>query len=107
MKSSGLDKNAHSINICLNLSTSFYLQANDQLKRYDSLTNQCRSVSAQQDLNSFVKILQPESPPKVPKKSYVAPAAGDNEEVNKKSSQIVSGHLTYKAPRNDVEIEYY
>lgn len=59
-----------------------FLQANDQLKRYDCLTNQCRSVSAPVDLNSLVKILQPESPPKVPKKSYVAPAPGDIEEVN-------------------------
>lgn len=57
------------------------MQANDQLKRYDGLTNQCRSVSAQIDLNSLVKILQPESPPKVPKKSYAAPVTGDNEEV--------------------------
>lgn len=31
-------------------------------------------MSPQQDLNSFVKILQPESAPKVPKKSYAAPA---------------------------------
>ncbi|XP_055320019.1 uncharacterized protein LOC129577281 isoform X2 [Sitodiplosis mosellana] len=48
-------------------------KANDQLKRYDSLTNQCKGISPQQDLTSFVKILQPESPPKVPKKSYAAP----------------------------------
>ncbi|XP_031637064.1 uncharacterized protein LOC116349649 isoform X3 [Contarinia nasturtii] len=48
-------------------------KANDQLKRYDNLTNQCKTISPQQDLNSFVKILQPESPPKVPKKSYAAP----------------------------------
>lgn len=49
-------------------------------------------MSAQLDLNSFVKILQPESPPKVPKKSYVAPAAGDNEEVRDWVSEIYSTH---------------
>ena len=51
------------------------------MKRYEALSNQCRTVSAQQDLISFVKVLQPETPPKVPKKSYVAPVAGDTEEV--------------------------
>lgn len=30
-------------------------------------------MSPQQDLNSLVKVLQPESAPKVPKKSYAAP----------------------------------
>lgn len=63
-------------------------QASDQLKRYDNLTNQCRTISSQQDLNSFVKILQPESPPKVPKKSYAAPT-NDIDEVCPFSSWLV------------------
>lgn len=33
-------------------------------------------------MNSLVKILQPESPPKVPKKSYAAPTS-DVDEVRK------------------------
>lgn len=51
------------------------------MKRYDYLSNAARSVSAQIDLNSLLKILQPDSPPKVPKKSYVAPSTGENDEV--------------------------
>lgn len=38
-------------------------------------------LNPQQDLNSFVKILQPESAPKVPKKSY-APPANEVDEVS-------------------------
>lgn len=60
----------------------FHQQASDQLRRYDSLTNQCKAISPQLDLNSLVKILQPDSPPKVPKKSY-APPAGDIDEVSR------------------------
>lgn len=60
----------------------FTKQAGDQLRRYDSLTNQCKAISPQLDLNSLVKILQPDSPPKVPKKSY-APPAGDIDEVSR------------------------
>lgn len=64
--------------VCVLFSLS---QASDQLRRYDNLTNQCKAISPQQDLNSLVKILQPDSPPKVPKKSY-APPAGDIDEVS-------------------------
>lgn len=55
------------------LHNSCYLQANEQSKRYESLANQCRIVSGQQDLLSILKFLQPETPPKVPRKAYAPP----------------------------------
>lgn len=56
------------------------LQANDQKKRFDGLTMQCKSMSPEQDLMSFVRMLQPDTQPKVPKKSY-APPINDADEV--------------------------
>lgn len=58
-------------------------QACEQLKRYDALSTQCRVVSGQQDLNSFLRYLQPESPPKVPRKPYAPPqsAPGETDDV--------------------------
>lgn len=50
-------------------------QASEQSKRYDALSTQCRIVSGQQDLNSFLRFLQPDSP-KVPRKSYAPPQSG-------------------------------
>lgn len=52
-----------------------YLQANEQSRRYDALSTQCRIVSGQQDLNSFLRFLQPDSP-KVPRKAYAPPQSG-------------------------------
>lgn len=65
------------------LMTQFLLQAIEQSKRYEALSTQCRIVSGQQDLNSFLKFLQPESPPKVPRKAYAPPqlAPGDNDDT--------------------------
>lgn len=71
---------------------SRHFQANDQLKRYDNLTNQCKTISPQQDLNSFVKIMQPESPPKVPKKSYAAPT-NEADEVSLGTVIVCASHL--------------
>ncbi|XP_037047870.1 uncharacterized protein LOC119082453, partial [Bradysia coprophila] len=50
-------------------------KANEQSKRYDALSTQCRIVSGQQDLNSFLRFLQPDSP-KVPRKAYAPPQSG-------------------------------
>lgn len=74
------------------VSIFWHFQANDQLKRYDNLTNQCKTISPQQDLISFVKILQPESPPKVPKKSYAAPT---NEADEVRDSDIFHHDFIY------------
>lgn len=53
----------------------FLFQASEQSKRYDALSTQCRIVSGQQDLNSFLRFLQPDSP-KVPRKAYAPPQSG-------------------------------
>lgn len=52
-----------------------YFQASEQSKRYDALSQQCRIVSGQQDLNSFLRFLQPD-PPRVPRKAYAPPQSG-------------------------------
>lgn len=56
------------------------IQASDQKKRFDNLAVQCKNISPDQDLNCFVKMLQPDPQAKVPKKSY-APPANDADEV--------------------------
>lgn len=57
-----------------------HFQASDQKKRFDNLVGQCKNISADQDLSTFVKFLQPETQVKVPKKSY-APPSNDADEV--------------------------
>lgn len=70
------------------------MQAIEQSKRYEALSTQCRIVSGQQDLNSFLKFLQPESPPKVPRKAYAPPypAPGENDDT---LDYNVSIHIIY------------
>lgn len=73
-----------------NLIYTVSLQAIEQSKRYDSLSLQCRNVSGPHDLSSFLRYLQPESPPKVPRKAYAPPqpAAGDFDEQSQYSVSI-------------------
>ncbi|XP_055380139.1 uncharacterized protein LOC129611176 [Condylostylus longicornis] len=47
-------------------------KAVEQAKRYNSLSSQCHSISAQQDLTNLVRIL-PANPTKVPKRAFVPP----------------------------------
>ncbi|KAH8277926.1 hypothetical protein KR018_010367 [Drosophila ironensis] len=63
-------------------------KANDQAKRYSSLTNQCSAVSPQQDLLNFVRLLaQPSQAQKVPRRPFAPPQgepsdeAGDHNEM--------------------------
>ncbi|KAH8275590.1 hypothetical protein KR026_011333 [Drosophila bipectinata] len=63
-------------------------KANDQAKRYNSLTNQCSAVSPQQDLLNFVRLLaQPSQAQKVPRRPFAPPQgepgdeAGDHNEM--------------------------
>lgn len=49
-------------------------KAADQIKRYDGLSNQCKTISPQQDLTNFVRILpQSPNPQKVPKRAFAPP----------------------------------
>lgn len=64
----------------LNSNFPCVLQASDQKKRFDGLTMQCKNMSPEQDLISFVRLLQPDTQTKVPKKSY-APPINDVDEV--------------------------
>lgn len=64
-------------------------QALEQAKRYDGLSNQCKSVSGPQDLSCFVRVLPlPPMPTRVPRKAFAppqppVPAEGeDNPEYN-------------------------
>ncbi|XP_055687710.1 uncharacterized protein LOC129792563 isoform X4 [Lutzomyia longipalpis] len=49
-------------------------KAIEQAKRYDGLSNQCKSVSGPQDLGHFTRVLPlPPNPSKVPKKAFAPP----------------------------------
>jgi len=57
-------------------------QANDQAKRYNSLTNQCSAVSPQQDLVNFVRLLaQPSQAQKIPRRLFSTPQGEAGEEA--------------------------
>ncbi|KAH8400824.1 hypothetical protein KR009_001207 [Drosophila setifemur] len=57
-------------------------KANDQAKRYNSLTNQCSAVSPQQDLLNFVRLLaQPSQAQKVPRRPFAPPQGEPGEEA--------------------------
>ncbi|XP_065081963.1 uncharacterized protein Stacl isoform X3 [Ochlerotatus camptorhynchus] len=60
-------------------------KALEQARRYDSLANQCKSVSPSQDLGYFVRSLPvPSNAQRIPKKSFAPPQSGaqsDGEEL--------------------------
>nr|NP_611036.2 Stac-like, isoform N [Drosophila melanogaster]AAF58137.2 Stac-like, isoform N [Drosophila melanogaster] len=57
-------------------------KANDQAKRYNSLSNQCAAVSPQQDLVNFVRLLaQPSQAQKIPRRLFASPQAEVGEEA--------------------------
>ncbi|XP_059620492.1 uncharacterized protein LOC132264349 isoform X1 [Phlebotomus argentipes] len=50
------------------------MKAIEQAKRYDGLSNQCKSVSGPQDLGHFTRVLPlPANPSKVPRKAFAPP----------------------------------
>lgn len=59
------------MNLC-----SVYFQAIDQAKRYDGLSNQCKSVSGPGDLGNFMRVLPlPPITSRVPRKAFAPPGA--------------------------------
>lgn len=61
-------------------------KALEQARRYDSLANQCKSVSPSQDLGFFVRSLPvPSNAQRVPKKAFAPPQSaiqGDGDDLS-------------------------
>lgn len=60
----------------------FHLQALDQAKRYEGLSNQCKAVSGPGDLGNFMRVLPlPPITNRVPRKAFAPPAGADSDEA--------------------------